>query len=62
MATATKAAPEVTRDDLERRFKALQDTLQGKIEDRKQTLISVGAGVGVVLLIIFFLLGRRSGR
>ena len=52
----------VTRDDLERRFQALQDGLQGKVEDRKQSIVSAAAGVGVVLLIIFFLLGRRSGR
>ena len=62
MATATKAPQTVTRDDLERRFRALQDSLQGKIEDRKQSLVTAGAGVGVVLLVIFFLLGRRSGR
>jgi hypothetical protein len=62
MATAAKAPQTVTREDLERRFQALQDSLQGKIEERKQTLITVGASVGFVLLIIFFLLGRRSGR
>jgi hypothetical protein len=60
MATATQT--KVTRDDLERRLRALQDGLQGKVEDRKQSLVTTGAGIGFVLLLIVFLLGKRSGR
>ena len=62
MATKGAAQTKVTRDDLERRLRALQDSVQGKVEDRKQSLVTTGAGVGVVLLLLFFLLGRRSGR
>ncbi len=52
----------VTRDDLEAKFRAFQGDVQGKVADRKQTLIAA-AGVGAtVLLILFFLLGRRSGK
>jgi hypothetical protein len=60
MATATQT--KVTRDDLERRFRALQDGLQGKVEDRKQSLLATGAGIGLVVMLIVYLLGRRSGR
>lgn len=52
----------VTRDDLEARFQALQDSVRGQVEDRKATF-RTAAGVGAVLLIvIIFLLGRRSGK
>lgn len=56
------AQPRITRDDLEAKFKSAQDGWQGKLEDKKQTLITIVSIGGVVLLIIFFLLGRRSGK
>lgn len=61
MATATTTT-KVTRDDLERRLRALQDNLQGQVEDRKSRIVQAGAGIGIVLLVFFFLLGRRSGK
>jgi len=56
------AQPRITRDDLEAKFKAAQDGWQGKLEDKKQTLITIVTIGGVVLLVIFFLLGKRSGK
>mgnify|MGYP006953691106 CR=1 FL=1 len=56
------AQPRITRDDLEAKFRIAQDGLQGKLEDKKQTLITVVAVGGVLLLVIFFLLGRRAGK
>lgn len=55
-------AQRITREDLEKKFKGVQADLQGKVEDKKQTLVTAVAVGGVVLLVIFFLLGRRSGR
>ncbi len=52
----------ITRDDLEAKFRQTQDSLTGKFEDKKQTLISVGVGVGLVLLLLFFVLGKRAGK
>lgn len=52
----------ITPQDLEDKFKSLQDDLQGRVDDKKTSIASVAAGGGLVLLIIFFLLGRRSGR
>lgn len=52
----------ITRDDLENKFRALQGDIQGRVDDRKQSVVTTGAALGVVMLIIFFLLGRRSGR
>ena len=55
-------AQRITRDDLESKFRDVQGGLQGKINDRKQTLITVATIGGVVLLLLFFVLGRRSGK
>ena len=58
--TATDA--KITPDDVERKLRAFQGQIRGKVDDKKSTLLTVGAGVGAVLLIIFFLLGKRSGK
>lgn len=59
---ADKAAPTVTRDDLEQRFAGLQSGLKGKIESRKSTIMTA-LGVGaMVLVLVVFLMGRRSGK
>ncbi|MEA3185126.1 MAG: hypothetical protein QOC57_2631 [Ilumatobacteraceae bacterium] len=52
----------ITRDDLETRFRQLQDSVQGRVEDKKQTLMTAGIVAGVVLLLIVFFLGNRRGK
>ena len=52
---------QISRDDLEARLSSLQTGFGRKIADRKKTLMTVGAGVGLVVVIVFFLLGRRTG-
>jgi hypothetical protein len=54
--------PRITRDDLETRFRQLQDSVQGRVEDKKQTVMTVGIVAGVLLLLIVFFLGNRRGR
>jgi hypothetical protein len=56
------AQQRITREDLESKFREAQGGLQGKLNDKKQTLITVAAAGGFVLLVLFFLLGKRSGR
>jgi hypothetical protein len=56
------AQQRITRDDLEAKFRAIQDDVQGKVENKKQTMITAAAAAGVVLLLLFFLLGKRSGK
>ena len=56
------AQPKITRHDLEARFRALQDDVNSKVNDRKQTLTSAAVVGGVVLLLLMFFLGKRSGR
>ena len=52
----------ITRDDLERKLRAFQGDVKGKVDDQKSNLMAAGAGLGTLLLIVFFLLGRRSGK
>jgi hypothetical protein len=56
------AQQRITRDDLESRFRQLQDNVQGRVEDKKRTLTTVGIGGAVVLLLVFFFLGSRRGK
>jgi uncharacterized membrane protein YvbJ len=51
----------ISRDDLELRFKSLQDDLQGKVENRKQTILAAAGGVALVLVIVSYLFGKRRG-
>jgi hypothetical protein len=52
----------ITRDDLEAKFRLVQDEVQGKVNDKKQTLITAAAAGSIVLLLLFFFLGKRSGK
>jgi hypothetical protein len=58
----TMAQQRITRDDLESRFRALQDEVQGKVNDKKQTMTTIAIVAGVVFVLFVFLLGRRAGK
>lgn len=62
MATTDSSSSRVSRQDIENKLRALQGDVQGKVDDRRSTLIAVAGGVGVALVVVFFLLGRRSGK
>ena len=62
MSKSSSTPTKITRDDLENKLRALQGGVQGKVDDQKSTLMAAGAGLGTLLLIIFFLLGKRSGK
>ena len=57
----TTTEQRITRDDLERKFQALQDRATGEVVDRKQTLIRAGIGAAILLLVITYFVGRRTG-
>ena len=61
MADRRPAAP-ISRSDIENKLRALQGDVQDKVEDRRSTLLAVAGVIGVVLVVTFYLLGRRSGR
>ena len=56
--TPSKITPEDLRDKLQ----AFQGDVQGKVDDQKTSIATVAGGVGMALMIIMFLLGKRSGK
>lgn len=52
----------ITRDDLEAKFREAQSSLLGKLDDKKQTAITAGVVIGIIVLLLFFVLGNRSGK
>ena len=52
----------ITKDDLESKFQALQDDLQGRASDKKQSIVAAGSIASAVVVLIAYLLGRRGGR
>ena len=51
----------ISKEDLERRFKSLQDDLQGRVENKKQTIVAVAGAAAVVLMVVSYLFGRHRG-
>ena len=63
MSAATNSSQSrVSADDLQRKLQSFQDGIQGKVDDQRNTLVTVGGAALVVLLMLMFLLGKRSGR
>jgi hypothetical protein len=52
----------ISRNDLEQKFKALQDDIQGTTERNKTSIATYAAIVGGAVVILAFAFGRRSGR
>lgn len=52
----------ISRDDIERKLRGLQGEVADKVEDRKSALTTAAIVGGVVLVVLVFLLGRRSGK
>jgi hypothetical protein len=53
---------QITRADLEHKFKALQDDIQRTADRNKSTLATYAAIAGGAVVILAYVLGRRSGR
>lgn len=63
MAKQTTTVPsKVTPEDLRANFQALQDGVKGKVDDQKSTIQTVAGVGGLLLVLLVFLLGRRSGK
>ena len=52
----------ITKQDLESKFQSLQDDLQGRASDKKQSLVAAASIASAVIVSIAYLLGRRGGR
>ena len=53
---------QITPDDIKSKLGDLQGEAREQVDGAKNQLIAVGTGVGLLLLVIAFLLGRRGGR
>jgi len=58
----TEPQPKITREDLEQKFKSLQDDIQGVTDRNKTSIATYAAIAGGVVVIIAYALARRSGR
>ena len=59
--TQDSSGKKISRDDLERRFKSLQDDLQGRVENKKQTIVTIATAAAAVLVVVSYLFGHRRG-
>jgi hypothetical protein len=56
------AEQRVTRDDIEAKLRAIQTDVVDRVESKRSTVLT-GVGVAaLLLLIIVYLLGRRTGK
>jgi len=52
----------ITKEELESKFQSLQDDLQGRAADKKQSIMAAAAILSGVVVLVAYLLGRRGGR
>ena len=53
---------QITPDDIKSKLGDLQGEALEQVDGAKNQLIAVGVGVGLLLLVIAFMLGRRGGK
>ena len=58
----TTPAQKVTRDDIERSLRAIQTGVGDKVVSQRTKIIRAVSVASVVMVLVVFLLGRRSGR
>ena len=56
------ATAHISRDDLEAKFRSVQEQLQGIADDKEQAAKGAAVAGGVLALVIAYWLGRRSGK
>ena len=59
---ATETPTHLTPADIQSTLAALQGEVQGHVDEAKPKLAAVAAGGAIALMLIFFLLGKRSGK
>jgi hypothetical protein len=53
---------QITPDDIKAKLGSIQGEAREQVDDAKNQLVAVGAGIALILLIAAFLLGRRGGK
>ncbi len=52
----------ITRDQIEAKFRELTGEVGEEVQSTRSQLLTVGLAVGVTVVAVVFLIGRRSGR
>lgn len=52
----------ISRDDIERSLRSIQTGVTDRVRSKKATAIQAATAAGVVIALLIFVLGRRSGR
>ena len=52
----------ITRDDIEAKFRELTGEVSDEVESARSQAVTVGLALGVLLVAVVFLIGRRNGR
>ncbi len=58
----TRTGTRITRDDLEAKLRDMAGDLDDTVETARPTLLAGAAAVAVLVVLVAYLLGRRSGR
>lgn len=62
MATTPDPQAKITPEDLRDKLQSFQGDVQGKVDDQKTSIATIAGGAGLVLMLVMFLLGKRSGK
>ncbi len=60
--SARRSSGPITPDDIKSKLHDIQGEATQQVEDAKSQLITAVSVIGLILLIIMFLLGKRSGK
>jgi hypothetical protein len=52
----------ITRGDIEAKLREIEGGVKQRLDDSRQKIIAVAGGVGLVLLVLAYLLGKRKGK
>lgn len=52
----------ITRQDIEEKIRSLGGAVQDEVEEARSTMVGVAGAAGLGLIVLAFVLGRRSGR
>jgi hypothetical protein len=58
----SQPAERINPEDIKSKLGELQGGALEQVDSAKNQLLAVGVGVGLVLLVLAFLLGRRGGK
>ena len=62
MSTRDQTTGDVSKEDLRNTLQSFQDGRRGQVDDRRSLIVTTGIVLGIALVVMAYLLGRRGGR